>query len=45
MVEYFIVMALLWGWKTDNISPDKYDIIGASIALIGMFIMFYAPRK
>lgn len=41
----FIVMALLWGWKKDNLTPDKYDIIGASIALIGMFIMFYAPRK
>jgi len=41
----FIVMAVLWGWKVDNVTPDKYDIIGSAIALIGMFIIFFAPRK
>ncbi|GJQ20282.1 MAG: hypothetical protein HBSIN02_06370 [Bacteroidia bacterium] len=40
----FIVMSLLWGWQIDNIAPDRYDIIGASVALIGVGIMFYAPR-
>lgn len=41
----FIVMALLWGWKIDKITPDKYDVIGATLALIGAFIIFFAPRK
>ena len=41
----FIVMSLLWGWKVDQIIPDRYDIIGAVIALIGVAIMFYAPRS
>ncbi|MEX1139895.1 MAG: YnfA family protein [Bacteroidota bacterium] len=40
----FIVMSLLWGWKIDNIAPDQYDIIGACVALLGVGIMFYAPR-
>jgi len=40
----FIVMSLLWGWKIDNIAPDQYDIIGACVALVGVGIMFYAPR-
>jgi len=40
----FIVMSLLWGWQIDNIAPDRYDIIGASVALLGVGIMFYAPR-
>lgn len=42
---FFIVMSLLWAYKFDNFKPDKYDVIGAAIALIGVCIMFYAPRK
>jgi len=41
----FIVMALLWAWKVDGFKPDKYDIIGAVIALIGACIIIYFPRK
>ena len=41
----FIVMALIWAWKADNFKPDKYDVIGAAIALIGVCIIIYMPRK
>jgi len=41
----FIVMALLWAWKVDGFKPDKYDIIGAAIALIGVCVIIYMPRK
>ena len=41
----FIVMSLLWGWKVDQFTPDRYDIIGAVLALVGVAIMFYAPRS
>ena len=41
----FIVMALLWGWQVDNFKPDKYDFIGAAIALLGAGIIIYMPRK
>lgn len=40
----FIVLSLLWAYKVDNFYPDKYDIIGASIALLGVCIIFCAPR-
>jgi len=40
----FIVMAMLWGWQIDRIPPDKYDLIGAFIALIGVCIIMYWPR-
>ena len=36
---FFIVMSLLWAYKFDNFKPDKYDIIGAAIALIGVCVM------
>jgi small multidrug resistance family-3 protein len=40
----FIVLSLLWAWKADNFKPDRYDLIGALIALAGVCIIFYAPR-
>jgi small multidrug resistance family-3 protein len=41
----FIVMALLWGWVIQGMRPDMFDIIGATISLIGVVIIFYMPRK
>lgn len=40
----FIVLSLVWAWKVDNFMPDKYDIVGALVALLGVCIIFYAPR-
>ena len=40
----FIVSSLIWGKYVDKTEPDRYEIIGALIALIGVFIMFYIPR-
>lgn len=40
----FIVLALLWGWQIDKVVPDRFDIIGAVIALMGVFIIMYWPR-
>src|ERR1700730_11198168 len=41
----FIVMSLIWAWKADNFKPDKFDVIGAAIAILGVAIIMYAPRK
>ena len=41
----FIVMSLLWSWKGDGFVPDKYDIAGAVISVLGACIIFYMPRK
>lgn len=40
----FIISSLIWGFYVDKKRPDKYEIIGALIALAGVFIMFYVPR-
>jgi small multidrug resistance family-3 protein len=41
----FIVLALLWAWKVDGFKPDRYDIIGALVALTGACIIIYMPRS
>lgn len=41
----FIVMSILWSMKFDNYIPDKYDKIDALIALLGVSVIYYAPRN
>lgn len=37
-------LALLWGWGIDGDRPDAADVIGATIALVGVCLMYYWPR-
>lgn len=41
----FIMMALLWAWKVDKFMPDRWDVIGALVAVMGACIIIYMPRK
>lgn len=41
----FIVLSILWAMKFDKFVPDKYDIVGALVALLGVCIIYYAPRS
>ena len=40
----FIVLSLLWGWQIDKVTPDRFDILGGFIALIGVLVIMYWPR-
>ena len=40
----FIVLSLLWGWGVDGVRPDRFDITGASMCLVGKMVIMYAPR-
>lgn len=41
----FLLVAIFWGWGIDKTPPDKFDIIGAIVALMGTMIIMYAPRN
>jgi small multidrug resistance family-3 protein len=41
----FIVLSLLWGWQIDRKAPDRFDLIGAMICLVGVTIIMYWPRR
>lgn len=41
----FVVLSLLWGWKIDKNPPDRFDLLGSFIALIGVFFIMYWPRR
>jgi small multidrug resistance family-3 protein len=40
----FIVLSILWGWLVDATVPDKYDLMGGAIALVGVLVIMYWPR-
>lgn len=40
----FIVLSILWGWGVDKVMPDRFDMIGGIISLVGVFIIMYWPR-
>ncbi len=40
----FIVGSLLWAMALDGFRPDRWDLIGALICLMGVAVIMYAPR-
>ena len=41
---FFIISSILWGMMVDKKRPDKFEIIGSMVAVIGAVIIFYGPR-
>ena len=40
----FIAGSLAWGIVVDGYRPDRYDIVGAAVALVGAGVIALAPR-
>ena len=41
----YIFMAILWLWAVDGIRPTVWDLVGSTVALLGMAIIMFAPRS
>ena len=40
----FIAGSLAWAIIVDKFTPDRYDLIGAAVCLLGVGIIMYGPR-
>lgn len=40
----YVATALLWLRLVEKITPDRWDLIGAGVSLLGMGIIFFVPR-
>ncbi|MBN9787954.1 YnfA family protein [Pseudonocardia sp. TMWB2A] len=40
----YIVSAILWGWAVEGQMPDRWDMIGGAVCLLGAAIIFAGPR-
>ncbi|MCR4514608.1 YnfA family protein [Aeromicrobium sp. 50.2.37] len=41
----FVAGSLLWGMVVDGFRPDRWDVIGATVCLVGVAVIMYAPRE
>lgn len=40
----FIVGSILWGMALEGFRPDRWDLLGGAVCLVGMAMIMYAPR-
>ncbi|TAM64177.1 YnfA family protein [Mycobacterium sp.] len=40
----FVAGSLLWGMGVDGFRPDRWDVVGAAICLLGVAVIMYGPR-
>ena len=40
----YVSVALVWLWLIDEQKPDRWDLVGVAITLLGMSIIAFAPR-
>lgn len=40
----FVAGSLAWGVVADGYRPDRFDLLGALICLVGVGVIMYAPR-
>jgi small multidrug resistance family-3 protein len=41
----FVAGSLAWGAAVDGFRPDRYDLLGAGVCLLGVAVIMYAPRR
>jgi small multidrug resistance family-3 protein len=41
----FVAGSLTWGMVVDGFRPDRHDVAGALICLVGVAVIMYSPRS
>jgi len=40
----YVSVAIFWLWWIDGVRPDRWDLVGAAVTLIGMSIIAFGPH-
>jgi small multidrug resistance family-3 protein len=40
----YLASSLLWLWLVEGVRPDRWDVVGALIALAGAAVILWGPR-
>lgn len=40
----YIIASILWLWMAEGVQPDRWDLSGAAVCLIGSAIILFGPR-
>lgn len=40
----YVSVAIIWLWSVDGVKPDRWDLLGMALCLMGMAVIMFAPR-
>ena len=40
----FVVLSILWGMAFDGFRPDRWNLAGAVVLVLGVSVMVFGPR-
>lgn len=40
----YIAASILWGWLAEGVRPDRWDIAGGAVCLLGALLVLAGPR-
>ena len=40
----YIVSSLIWLWAVEKARPDRWDVLGASLCVLGALVILFGPR-
>ena len=40
----YVAASLIWLLTVEGVRPDRWDLIGAAVCLVGVAVIMYAPR-
>jgi small multidrug resistance family-3 protein len=41
----YIAASLLWLWAIEGVRPDRWDVFGAAVCLVGAAVILWGPRS
>lgn len=40
----YVAVSVIWLWLVDGVTPDRYDLSGAALVLVGVWLIYFGPR-
>ena len=40
----YVTVAVFWLWWIDGVQPDRWDLLGAAVTLVGMSLIAFGPH-
>jgi small multidrug resistance family-3 protein len=40
----YILSSLVWLWLAEGVRPDRWDVLGAAVCLVGAALILFGPR-
>ncbi|KQN26031.1 hypothetical protein ASE86_07645 [Sphingomonas sp. Leaf33] len=41
----YICVSVVWLWSVEGVRPDRWDVIGAAVTVLGAAIILFGPRS